>query len=305
MSKAKKCKESKLRNQIPIVIPITKPTAMEMYSGKIEFSLMSGVQIAKMASEWKTWEDNRAVDQARILRLITIQEKKCSDIGRFDFYFNPIVLCQLNDSKDLKYLIDGQHRVATIQKMYEKYNNKEENKEETNFLQAFEKIECLIMNVRCIDRDEISYNFERVNSGTPLPPSYYDKKISGIIDGYLKWLEEKFPGLEKPSKSPHRPNYNEIVIKETMSSVQDFRNAIIDGKVNEDHLIEVTEVLNKDLGKTFTSRIKRSKLPEKIIEKLKSSKFFLGEEKMDIWARKVVDQVLQNSGYDLESEELV
>jgi hypothetical protein len=261
-------------------------------NNKVEILVLSALELLTKSKTWNPWHHNREIDMTRVDRLVDIQEKKFNEEKKFDFYFNPFVLCHLKDVDDrqMTYLIDGQHRLETLNKLQEK----------KIWNEVLMNTTCPVMTIQCDAMKDIEYNFLMVNSGTPVPASYYNKKVCEIIDLYLKYLEITFPGLKKKSEKCHRPSYNEKIVREEMSKIQGFRDAVIDGKItNEKILIESTESINTAEKRSFNLKYKGNNTLVKSNTQLKRAKesgFYIGLSKMNEWSLSVVNGALESTG---------
>jgi hypothetical protein len=239
--------------------------------------VMSATQIIESEPSWQFYHLNRALDHDRVERIAKQQEIKFLECKKFDFYFNPIVVCKYQ--KD-QFLIDGQHRVATLKKLKAKFCN------------IFDNVNCIVLFITCENEQDIAYNFERVNSGTPLPASYYHKKISQVLKLYAKWLETKFQSAVSSSEKPRRPNFNVDLVKKEISLDEKFKIACGEGKITLDVLIKATEMQN-DIAKELYESYEHKLLTSGIKSKISSSAFYLGKDKMNVWIHKIINQCIK------------
>lgn len=231
-------------------------------------------EILTNEKSWKFYSFNRPIDHERVEKIIQQQEIKFKETGRFDFYFNPIVVCR---HLEKLYLIDGQHRVATLKRMHTKYKS------------YFQDIHCIVLFIQCKTEQDIAYNFERVNSGTPLPPSYYNQKISTILDQYCAWMNKKYSSVISQSTVPRRPNFNLDLLKKEMSLDEKFKIATMEGKISTDILINATN-FEMDLAKENYQEYESKNLSETMCKKIQTSKFYLGKNKMNEWIPKIINR---------------
>jgi hypothetical protein len=231
-------------------------------SGGISYRICSGKQLLELcdAGKLRVWEFNRALDEARVARMT---EEQLARIQRGQsvslFMPTPVTVCRLGEGL---LLMDGQHRLAVLRRLAQ------------NPGYDAGSVELLLCEAACSRAEELEETFVRVNSGTPVPASYYNRRVLAVLDEFIAELVVKFPKAVSKAARPQRPNFNGARARDEMATQIPLRDAIIDGKLTAAALMAVA-LEDNALEKAITSTTTR-KLPESALNRAAKTDFYLG-----------------------------
>jgi hypothetical protein len=186
--------------------------------------------------QYKSWEHNRRLDEARAAKLAELQHQLTSqqaaeggERGRAMSLFlpTPITFCWLADgAARTRFLIDGQHRLQALRLLAAR-----------DFDLA--SLDLLVCEILCESPEAMEEAFVRINSGTPVPSEYYDSKVRRVLTAFSELFARKFALALSDSARAPRPYTNLDLMKTEMSAHIPLRDAIIDGRVQADDLLEL------------------------------------------------------------------
>ena len=240
----------------------TNNSASKLYSS-MEIHIMNGMQIMELWKNVQFWEFNRPVDEDRAKLMV----------GKVDFLLTPITICKITDQY---FLIDGQHRYRSWILSGQPLDT-----------------EWLIHIITCEHESVILKLFEVVNSGTPVPAAYYNKRIERLIEDYLRLVVNKWPDAESKSDLPIRPRFNRRTIKDLISNNVSFVKLLMSGveisaKIMFDKTFEYNETIKLKINTGLLTIDS-----EKCLSVAKKIDFFIGLEGRD-WPSRIASIVVDS-----------
>ena len=168
------------------------------------------------------WKFNREVDATRVTHIADAIESSGDEwiLGPA-----PIFIARGHGSGGL--LLDGQHRVRALQRLAEDASRRSPG-----------RVRVFLATINLEAPEDIFREFERINSGTPVPPSYWDARVAGVLAEFFGLLLEKFPGTASESGRPRRPRFNVAKSIDIMSANAPLRDAI------RAHDLSATDILD-------------------------------------------------------------
>lgn len=224
-------------------------------------------------------ECQRAVDPEQINSIFAFQVKHFETFGCF-FFTNPITIAEFNN---VKYIIDGQHRLQCIYLLNQKYN---------------EPFDILISLLMVDSKEEIDEKYIAINQNkpVPLPNNINDwKTFTRFIDEYF---QQKYYKYFSKTERPQLPNFN----KELLLKYLNDNN--IPQKMNYNYQLFIDEIeeLNRFYLQTYTSTLTNFKFNvmraiEKAKHKNPSTPFVLGVFRKFEWVDRIVYKTQNNVNY--------
>jgi hypothetical protein len=242
-----------------------QPARIVAHEGSVEYRLITGTTLLKMKKDGAliTWEFNRDLDEDRVMRMYDSQVALLTkDLPLNLFAPAPIYVCRTPGGKQIGsswVLIDGQHRLAVLGLLYKRSDVQTD------------KIEILMCSIVCGPGRAIDDVFVQINSGTPVPSAYYDKKVKCLLADYVAFLEKEFSASVSKAPRPQRPNFNTTAVRDEMSTQMLFRDAVIDGRITLKMLTEATLEEN-----VIEKAIPHRKLPDSVLNRAARTGFYLG-----------------------------
>jgi len=238
------------------------PPSLIASSGNVSYRLFTGKQLLGLsdAGGLRVWEFNRALDVARVDRMV---EDQLARIRRGEpvnlFMPTPITVCWLGDGH---LLMDGQHRLAALRRLAQAPGC------------DAEKVELLLCEVACARAEDVEETFVRVNSGTPVPASYYNRRVLAVLEEFIAELTKRYPTAVSKAARPQRPNFNGARARDEMAVQIPLRDAIVDGKLTAAALLAVA-LEDNALERAITATTAR-KIPESALNRAAKTGFYLG-----------------------------
>jgi hypothetical protein len=254
--------------------------ALQTKDKKVDYRLITAGWLLAAAREGRLspWQYNRATDEARVIRMLRDQVGRLEKGQPFTLFLPvPITVCRLGG---VTYLMDGQHRLAVLQRLSD------------TCPAAVAGVQLALCTVECREPGDLEDVFIRINSGTPVPAAYYAQKVSRVLDEYLHQLRLRYPHAESDAEHPQKPRFNLRRTRDAMSSHLELRDAIIDGWLSAERLLEVTEHENRvEAAFLAAPGAARMKTPSsRCLKYAASTGFYLGLR--DGWALTVSIQAL-------------
>ena len=135
-------------------------------------------------------EIQRIIDNIKVDNIVNFQLDFYKKYNCFNFTASgPINIHKLSD----KYLlVDGQHRLAAIEKLYKQHSHNIENY-------------VLIVHINSIE--ELEYNYDMINQNTPLPDfSNFQKVDKTIHESVLHYFQNEYPKIWSKNSRARRPH---------------------------------------------------------------------------------------------------
>lgn len=231
-------------------------------NGDFKYELVpAGTLLAQLRDgELALWECNREVDAERVARL-TASQRALLVAGKEPSLFTPapVVLYGPGAGPSRWLLLDGQHRLKVL----------------AGLVGEFPRLLGQPMLV-CTASGPTEFEvFERVNSGTPVPALYYNRKVSGVVGEFVRRLQERYPQAVSKAAHPHRPGFNPSKVRDEMTNHVPFRDAVLDGLVTATALMELADEENS-VEELVTLEGTRPRVPASVVERARKTKFHLG-----------------------------
>lgn len=271
---------------------LAKNKLCALQSGKQTIHRISGKEMKSVISGVVSYEHNRELKQRRAQRLATFEKDRFAKEGTYSFCEQSISLCDFNGT--LK-LIDGQHRLRAWEIL--------EQPEDTEFM---------ITVFICISDEEVQNAFARINSGTPVPRAYYNRKALQVVRSALDQLEEKHHGIAGESKHVKRPKYYRPDVEQFfLQQNETFINAIMDKVITDDILYQTILEVSDDIYVRYRKDGVWRKIPANITawSNAQSLKCYLGiieckgAASNPPWVGEVVSKALTKVNYDGDDSE--
>ncbi len=262
-AKAKEVRARKAREFADAMGVVAAATRMTVRDGGTLVCLVAGRDIAALWKAVVPWEGNRPIDERRARWLAKAEKRLKETQGRYEFSSPPTTLGLYG--ADL-FLIDGQHRHRAFE-----------------LLGAPPDSEWLIHVVKCSSLDMVAQHFEWLNSGTPVPPGYYDKQIRETIDEALALVARQWPDILAEGKT-RRPKLTRVDARNALSEVRAVYEGIRFGQLTADGLYGAVFAANERQAGIYEDDpgLEKSRT---CLEAAKKKGFFLGL--VDNWAGQV------------------
>jgi hypothetical protein len=187
-----------------------------------------------ITGEIKSWDLNRPIAFDTVEVLFELWSKKSTNI----FAPNLITICRLHDNL---LLVDGQHRLSVLERIHLKFGPSVTN-----------EIMLMVCYYDCKTIDDIKECFCNINSGTPVPSSYFDDAVAETINRYYDALSIKFPSFVSESVEPRRPYFSKQKIHRQLSSFTGVREGILAHQITAEILYTHTIVVNTNRKQMYT-----------------------------------------------------
>ena len=197
----------------------------------------------------------------KITEIVEYQTKYYKNNGHFNFL--GVINIHYDLSTNKYYLVDGQHRYNSLLKLkHNDYNN----------------IEVLIELIKVNNIDSLKENYKIINNNTPLPefPDNIEEKQEEIIKETALYFFEKYKDIwstTSAGRKPRIPHISKNYFQESLGFLINELNI-----TSSQCLIKYIEDYNNILSKRTLENLPtiHSKTPDKIIDKCKQSKLYLG-----------------------------
>ena len=217
----------------------------------------------------------RIVDLDKVAEIINFQLEFKRNNGFFNFSASGPINIHIWNEQSL--LIDGQHRFAALDKLYNKYCH---------------DIESYVNFVTVNTQEELEFNYKMINMNTPLPDfsefPLIDKKIPETVAADFKL---KYPEIWSKTSRSRRPHIFWNHFQETLAYIC---SEIPDIKTGQ-KLTKIVQDYNDKLQRWPRENFKG--VNDKMYKKAKKCGLFLGldkyknsEEYRYDWARKIVEE---------------
>jgi len=181
-----------------------------------------------MKLDIQTPNEQRIIDQHKVADIVgyhLIFLKKhgvCNFLGVINIHY-----CKEDGQY---YLVDGQHRVASLRQLFQVHAH---------------DVEFFIEVVMVDTREELKHNYNVINKNTPLPefPETINKNIPESVALYF---QNKYPTVWSQSARPHRPQIFFNFFQETIGIIVEHMPDVSSNK-----LIEYMEQYNTDVLSTL------------------------------------------------------
>lgn len=222
-------------------------------------------------------EIQRIIDNNKVHDIVNLQLDFFKKYNHFNFSASSPL--NLHYFKDQYWLIDGQHRLAAMETLYDNHGH---------------NIETYVLIVNVDTDKELKLNYEMINKNTPLPDfslfENIDKKIPESVAIDFQLLYPKIWAKNSRSRRPHIFfNY----FQETLAYICDQAN-IDDSEELKKILTNYNEKLSKWDANVFQNSYK---VNESMYKTAKEQGFYLGlfsyqpsEEYGFQWAKKIVEE---------------
>lgn len=224
-------------------------------------------------------ECQRAVDPEQINSIFAFQMKHYETFRCF-FFTNPITIAEFNN---VKYILDGQHRIQCISLLNQKYE---------------EPFDVLVALLHVDSKEEIDEKYIAINQNKPVPlPSNINdwKSFTRFIDEYLQRTYYKY---FSKTERPQLPNFN----KEILLKYLNDNNVAEKMEYDYKRFLREMEELNRFYLETYTSTLTNLKFNvmnsiDKAKRKQPDNPFVLGIFRKFEWVDRIVYKTQNNVNY--------
>ena len=175
----------------------------------------------------RPWVHNREVSRSRAEQ-IAANAAEAAD--PWFFGAPPVYLCRTTvggEAGDTWDIIDGQHRLEAL-----------------TLMERPEDYELTVVEVTVANEDEKRREFERINSGTPVPAVYWSARTRDTLEEFARMLREDFPKAAQDKSTPQRPRYNTQRVIMDMSKNIGLRDGVCAGRISAAGLREAAHRVN-------------------------------------------------------------
>lgn len=170
------------------------------------------------------WAGNREVSPGRAA---SIAKTVTRDM---DFGPMPIIVAVLPDGREL--IVDGQHRLDAARQLAP---------------DVAARLQLCLCKVECKTENDVRLAFIRVNSGTPVPTTYWSDFIKEFMEGFLAAIAKKWPDVVVHA-GYKRPAFPASYLRDSMTIDMDtcniLREAYLGGKISVDGAMQLLESHN-------------------------------------------------------------
>lgn len=222
-------------------------------------------------------EIQRIIDNTKVVDIVNLQ----LDFFKKHNYFNFSAsgLLNIHHFKDQYWLLDGQHRLAAMEILYDNHGH---------------NIEAYVLTVSVNTYEELKFNYDMINKNTPLPDfslfENIDKKIPELV---AVFFQQKYSKMWSKTSKARRPHIYFNYFQETLAYICDQLN-IKDVQSLQDLITDYNTKLSSWEEDVFKETYK---VNESQYNSAKDHGFFLGlfsyqpsEEYGFQWARKIVEE---------------
>ena len=191
-----------------------------------------------------TPECQRVLDKEHFSELLKYQKEYYIKYGEF-FFTNPITLCKL-DNKE--YIIDGQHRLACIEKLRD---------------DKYPIFNIFLITINVDDQSELEEKYISINKNNPVQ-LFSDIKVYKVFYKKIEeYIKDNYEIYIKNTDNPRSPNIN---IKHLLQYLEDSKYAV---KINYNYKLFIDEFKKLDIFYKKNTEILYMVFKENIHNKIK------------------------------------
>ena len=220
----------------------------------------------------------RIVDSAKVGEIVKFHLEFHKIHKHFNFTASgPINIHHWNDTN---LLIDGQHRMAALERLYEDYSH---------------DIPFYILMVNVSSQEELEENYTMINKNTPLPDfSEFHSVDKKLPENVASEFQVRYPHIWSKTTRSRRPHIFFNHFQETL--------AYICSEIPEIKTVQQLNTIISNYNTKLSSWVRTKeadpfKVTDKMYEKARKSGLFLGLYKFQVserygydWARKIVEE---------------
>ena len=214
--------------------------------------------------EFGLWPHNRAVNMGRVDQIARSMEET-----QDPWYLGPVPV-YVAYVENRGYILDGQHRLAALAKV-----------DDPGLFQLF------LGRIYARRADELHREFERINCGSPVPESYWNRKFSDVLDQFFAGLRREYPTAESRSARPRRPRYNPAAVALVLNEKGSLREAVRANRLSGENLTAAALRENSIAQALYEGR---EDFPQQCLLNASVTGFFLGLDR--VWPERVVQAAL-------------
>lgn len=223
----------------------------------------------------------RIIDQNKLSDIIHYQIEHNKRVGYFNFNSSGII--NIHNLNNVLYLVDGQHRIHSLEKLYNDYGH---------------DISFRVLEVQVNNYDELRENYEIINKNTPLPDFSNYSVNKKIYEQVAEDFQLKYPEMWSSTSRTHRPKLFFNYFQEALAYICSETN-ITDSR----DLFKIIDDYNNKLSRWRILSFKGVTI--NTYNKANENNFYLGlwsfidEDYRYEWAKKIVEdltgRIIKNS----------
>ena len=219
-------------------------------------------------------EIQRIIDTQKVDDIVDYQLRFYKEKKFFNFSASNLINIHIWNDKHL--LVDGQHRLQAIERLYDKYSH---------------VIEFYVLFVKVNSKEELEENYNMINKNTPLPDfSNFQSINKSIPENVSIEFQLKYPTIWSKTSRARRPHLYFNFFQESLAFICNELN-VVDTK----YLLKIITQYNDKLKGWHQSSF--SKINESMYRKANETGMYLGlfqhyhaESYGYVWARKIVEE---------------
>ena len=215
----------------------------------------------------------RVIDATKVQDIVQFQLDFFKEHGHFNFTASGPINIHHFDQK--YYLVDGQHRLESLEKLYRQHSH---------------DTEVYVLLVRVSSLEQLEFNYNMINKNTPLPDfscfSSLDKQIPESVAAYF---QNEYPSMWSKSSRARRPHIYFNFFQESLAFICDQL------KIDSSHkLQQIVTLYNQKLSSWEMSSFKN--INDNVYCKANENGLYLGlfthqnEDYGYEWAKKIVEE---------------
>ena len=192
----------------------------------IIFSCLSSQEIKDL----KAPHCQRLVDPLHVQSIYNFQKSHHQKYGEF-FFILPVVIAQF---ESVRYVIDGQHRIACVERLSHEGEN----------------VELTARLITVGTMEELEEKYEALNQNKPVPKGPL-KDWKSFVKPVEQHCRKQYAKFLSPSENPRAPNFNVLQLSDYLRK----HNVAQKFDYNAKQFIKIMEKLNKYYSNTYETSI--------------------------------------------------
>ncbi len=237
---------------------------------------------------FETPEIQRKIKESVVMQIVDFQETTYSSTSKY--LLNGTISIAINKHTNVKYLIDGQHRMIAYNLLRNKYPDREM---------------MISIDYFFYDKDEdLDKLYKLVNTNSPNDITQMPIDKYRYLNEIDKFITSTYKSYIKETNSPQRPNFNIDIMKEYIMSKNKIDELISCGITHtmfNENILELNKFYDKISLRT-PEKFKEWHVKdyEKVLAKIRtfSNKYYLSLYTNYEWIDRIIESVKLNIPYD-------